>query len=68
MAYRTIIYLFILFLLTSCQLNSARYSSESNSPIQSTAVDAKYSVAKDRSELDKIRESIPQDLKQLEHQ
>lgn len=64
MAYRTIIYIVVLFLLTSCQLSSSRTSSETAVGIQSTAVDAKYSVAKDRSELDKIREAIPEETKQ----
>ena len=61
---KTYIYAIGLFLFTSCQLNSTRTTSEKPAALQSTAVDAKYSVASDRSELDKIRESIPPDIKQ----
>lgn len=44
------------FFLSSCQIETKR-ESEKAAP---TLVDGKYSLAEDRSELDKIRESIPE--------
>ena len=49
---------FVLF--TSCQVVSRRsYEGQLNTPL----VDPKYSIAKDREELDQLRESIPPEIK-----
>lgn len=51
------------FILTACQLET-KHSYESNSDIKSEAlVDAKYSLTKDRAELDKLREAVPPEIK-----
>lgn len=47
------------FLVTSCQSDSKKESEAKSMPL----VDAKYSLAKDRAEFDKLRESIPADVK-----
>ncbi|MBY0553748.1 hypothetical protein K2P97_04410 [bacterium] len=49
-----------LIFLISCQIASHR-GSESN--VNAPLVDPKYSIAKDREELDAIRESVPQEIK-----
>ncbi len=49
--------------LMSCQLKTERATSNEPRAEGSTLVDPKYSLSKDRSELDKIRESVPVDLK-----
>jgi hypothetical protein len=47
-------------LFTSCQIGSKRsYESGVNAPL----VDPKYSIAKDREELDQLRESLPPEVK-----
>lgn len=48
------------FLTTSCQLESVRDTEEK---ANSELVDAKYSLAKDRAEFDKLRESLPPEVK-----
>lgn len=49
-----------LIFLVSCQIASNRgYEADSNAPL----VYPKYSIAKDREELDALRESVPQEVK-----
>lgn len=51
--------LIILILTQSCQLSSNR----SHESMPAGLVDPKYSIAKDRSELEQLRESLPPDVK-----
>lgn len=51
------------FLITACQLGGMHESGQDADMQSATLVDAKYSLTKDRAELDKIRESIPADIK-----
>jgi hypothetical protein len=55
-----LIFLLPFVFLTSCQIDSKRnYESNANAPL----VDPKYSIAKDREELDQLRESLPPEVK-----
>jgi hypothetical protein len=55
-----LLFLLPLVFFTSCQINSKRiHELNSNAPL----VDPKYSIAKDREELDQLRESMPPELK-----
>ncbi|MEQ1722716.1 MAG: hypothetical protein ABL930_06040, partial [Pseudobdellovibrio sp.] len=53
-----LLFLLAFVLFTSCQIGSKR-SYESSAPL----VDPKYSIAKDREELDQLRESLPPEIK-----
>src|SRR4051812_32189086 len=50
-----ILFLLTLLLLAGCQMETTHQSDNESAPL----VDPKYSVSKDRSELDKLRENIP---------
>ena len=66
-----VVFVLNVLLLTACQINAIqdtkydRYdeSEEAVIPKKKLTVDAKYSLAKDRAELDKLRQSIPDDVK-----
>lgn len=55
MKYRFFLVLISGFIFTSCQMDSKHATQPADAPL----VDPKYSVAKDRSEFDKLREDIP---------
>jgi hypothetical protein len=58
---------FGLFLLThtlGCQVQTTRDAGNENKVEGPTLVDPKYSISKDRSEFDKLRESIPAEVRQ----
>ncbi len=48
-----------MLLLFSCQIQSKRGGTESETPL----VDPKYSIAQDRSALDELRQDVPADIK-----
>lgn len=50
--------------ILACQVQTTRDSGSENKAGGSTLVDPKYSLAKDRSEFDKLRESIPVEVRQ----
>lgn len=55
----------LLFISTvSCQVETTRDSHNENKLEGSTLVDPKYSLSKDRSEFEKLRESIPPEVRQ----
>lgn len=55
----------LIFNLVACQVESTRPSNENGSASGTTLVDPKYSLAKDRSEFEKLRESIPIEVRQI---
>jgi len=54
----------LLISTVSCQVQTTRDSNRENKPEGSTLVDPKYSLSKDRSEFEKLRESIPPEVRQ----
>jgi hypothetical protein len=62
MGFRKIILFAPLFLCACAALST--HEEKSASPISNSGVDPKYSVAKDRAEFDKLRENIPQEVRQ----
>lgn len=52
----------VLLFTCSCAVNTKR--EEKTSPLAESGVDPKYSVAKDRSEFDKLRENVPTEIRQ----
>lgn len=60
-----ILALALLILLSSCALNTKREGTPSSATaLSEPGVDPKYSVGKDRSEFDKLRESVPAEIRQ----
>lgn len=59
---KSISFLIFVILASSCAVNSKR--DEKPSPLAEPGVDPKYSVGKDRSEFDKLRENVPAEIRQ----
>ena len=55
---------FLLTHILGCQVQTTRDSGNENKSDGSTLVDPKYSISKDRSEFEKLRESIPAEVRQ----
>lgn len=55
---------FVLISNVGCQVQTTRDSNDTGRAEGSTLVDPKYSLAKDRSEFEKLRESIPAEVRQ----
>lgn len=53
----------VVALLAACQVKTTRESIDTGPASTPTLVDPKYSLSKDRSELDKLRDSVPVDIK-----
>jgi hypothetical protein len=56
--------LVVALLVSSCAMVSKNDGRNSSSPLSESGIDPKYSLAKDRSEFDKLRESVPPEIKQ----
>ncbi len=52
-------------LLSSCQIETKRTQPGQANPADQTLVDPKYSLSQDRSDLDKLRESVPEKTRKL---
>ncbi|MCC2679223.1 MAG: hypothetical protein K0R29_1799 [Pseudobdellovibrio sp.] len=55
---------FAFIFLSSCALNTKRADQPASSALSEPGVDPKYSVGKDRSEFDKLRENVPAEIRQ----
>jgi hypothetical protein len=60
---KSLISLCILLSFVSCQLKTSHETPDTTTKENSTLVDPKYSLSKDRSEFNKLREAIPPDIK-----
>lgn len=59
-----IVLLSIVCILLGCQIQTARPTSDKkSSAVSSAQIDPKYAIAQDRTEFDKLRESVPADVK-----
>ena len=57
------ILIMLAFQIIGCQLQTSHETPDTGTSPNSTLVDPKYSLSKDRSEFDKLRENVPADTK-----